>query len=82
MAYFMGVDVGTTNIAVLVVDIRSGMVKAVSIVANDSEVTDEKGKILGRSEWDAEKATELTLQAMARTASKINSQKIRAIGVT
>ena len=82
MAYFMGVDVGTTNIAVLVVDIRSGMVKAVSIAANKSEVTDEKGKILGRSEWDAEKATELTLQAMAKTASKINSQKIRAIGVT
>jgi len=82
LAFFMGVDVGTTNIAVLVMDIRSGTVEAVSVVANDSEVTDEKEKLQGRSEWDAEKATELTLQAMAKAASSVNPQEIRGIGVT
>jgi len=82
LSFFMGVDVGTTNIAVLVVDIHSGIIKAVSVIHNDSEVTDEKGRLKGRSEWDAEKATEIVFQAMARAAAKVDPQKIRGIGVT
>ena len=78
----MGVDVGTTNIAVLVVDIHSGKIKAVNIVANNSEITSKKDKSLGRSEWNAERATDLTFQAMAKTAVKVNPRKIRGIGVT
>jgi len=78
----MGVDVGTTNIAVFVIDIHSGTVKAVSIIANNPEVTDEKGKSKGRSEWDAEKATDLVFQSMAKIATKVDPQKIRGIGVT
>ncbi|RJS92979.1 hypothetical protein CW705_02195 [Candidatus Bathyarchaeota archaeon] len=82
MSFFMGVDVGTTNIAVLVVDIHSGMVKAVSVIHNDSEVTDEEGRLKGRSEWDAEKATDIVFQAMAKAAAKVDPQKVRGIGVT
>jgi len=78
----MGVDVGTTNIAVLVVDINSGIVKAVSTVPNDSEVTSWKDKLRGRSEWDAERTVELVFQAMAEISVKVNPQKIRGIGVT
>jgi len=82
LSLFMGVDVGTTNIAVLVIETHSGTVKAVSVIPNNSEVTVEKDKSMGRSEWDAEKATDLVFQAMAKTAAKIDPQKIKGIGVT
>jgi sugar (pentulose or hexulose) kinase len=78
----MGVDVGTTNIAVLVVDACSGTTKAVSVVANSSEVTSEEDKLRGRSEWDAEKATDLVYQAMAEAAVKADPGKIGGIGIT
>ena len=78
----MGVDVGTTNIAVLVIDISSGTIKAISVIPNASEITSEKDRSRGRSEWDAEKATDLVFRAMAETASEIDPQKIIGIGVT
>jgi len=78
----MGVDVGTTNIAALIIKIPPGTIEAVSVVANDSEVTDENGRMKGRSEWDAEKVTELTFKAIRETAAKVDAQRIEGIGVT
>jgi len=79
---FMGIDMGTTNIAALIVEIPSGDVRAVSVVPNDSEITGEEDRLRGRSEWDAERAAELAFKAAAEAAARVDPQMIRGIGVT
>ena len=82
MPLFMGIDMGTTNIAALIVEIPSGDVRAVSVVPNDSEITGEEDRLRGRSEWDAERAAELAFKAAAEAAARVDPQMIRGIGVT
>jgi sugar (pentulose or hexulose) kinase len=78
----MGVDVGTTKIAALLLDTSSGDIKAINVVPNSSETTDAQHKARGWSEWDAEKAAELTYEAIAGVTAHSSSQKIEGIGVT
>ena len=82
MPLFLGIDVGTTNIAVLALDTHSGSVRALSIVRNDSEVTSEENKARGWSEWDAEKTVKLVFKAVAAVISKVDPSSIEGIGVT
>ena len=82
MPLFLGIDVGTTNIAVLALDAHSGSVRALSIVRNDSEVTSEEAKARGWSEWDAEKTVKLVFKAVAAVISKVDPNSIESIGVT
>jgi sugar (pentulose or hexulose) kinase len=79
---YMGVDVGTTKIAVLLLDTCSGDVKAVHVARNSSEITNAQGKVQGWSEWDAEQAVELTFEAIAEVASLGVYEEIKGIGVT
>ena len=53
MAFHLGVDVGTTKIAAVVVDSSSGREVVVKEVPNDTETTSAADKARGRSEWDA-----------------------------
>jgi len=78
----MGVDVGTTKIAVLLFDARSGAVEATHSIANISETTSERGKARGWSEWDAERVVALTFEAIAEVASPSLQKELKGIGVT
>ena len=66
----MGVDVGTTKIALLLLDIDSGKIVTAHDIVNSSEMTDEEGKGRGWSEWDADQAVELTFKAISEVTSQ------------
>ena len=78
----MGVDVGTTKIALVLLDIDSGKIVAAHDIVNDSEVTDEEGRGRGWSEWDADQAVELAFRAIGEVTSQTGLMKIRGVGVT
>jgi len=78
----MGVDVGTTKIAVLLLNTETRKVETVHTVPNASEITDAQGKAKGWSEWSAEKVAELTFKAIAKVAAHSRSKQVKAIGVT
>ncbi|RJS83225.1 hypothetical protein CW706_06205 [Candidatus Bathyarchaeota archaeon] len=75
----MGIDVGTTNIAILALDIHSRSVETLSTVRSDSEVTSKKNKAHGWSGWDAEKTVKLVFKAVATAASKVDPRRIEGI---
>ncbi len=50
MRFHLGVDVGTTKIAAVVVDSSSGREVVVKAVPNDTETTSAADKARGRSE--------------------------------
>jgi sugar (pentulose or hexulose) kinase len=89
MALQLGVDVGTTKIAAVVVDSSSGRGVVVKDVPNDTETTSAADKTRGRSEWDAaataERAFECIAAAVAATRAPAcggQGGEIKGIGVT
>jgi sugar (pentulose or hexulose) kinase len=52
---YLGLDIGTTTVTAVVVDVATGAVVTVQSAANDAEVTSVEDKQKGRSEWDAER---------------------------
>jgi sugar (pentulose or hexulose) kinase len=82
LGLFIGVDIGTTKIAVLLLDTSSGNIKVIRVVPNSPETTDAQHKARGWSEWDAEKTVELTYEAMAKATVHTAAQEIEGIGVT
>ena len=79
---YMGVDVGTAKIAVLLFDMHSGTVRATCSIPNSSETTNAQGRARGWSEWDAEQTVELAFQAIADATSHRPREQFRGIGVT
>ncbi|UCE10767.1 MAG: FGGY-family carbohydrate kinase, partial [Candidatus Thorarchaeota archaeon] len=75
-------DVGTTKIAVLLLDVDSGEIVAAHEAVNSSEVTDPERKARGWSEWDADEAVDLTFGAMGDAVSRVGPEKVKGVGVT
>ena len=73
MGRFLGLDVGTTTLTALVLDVDAGEVMAVRTVPNTCEVTSENDRARGRSEWDA--------AGMAGLAREVAAAAIAAGGV-
>jgi len=82
MSYLVGVDVGTSKIAALVLDTESGQTISLSETANESEITSAADKARGRSEWDADRAAELTMGCLGEAVSRVDASRIKGIGIT
>ena len=82
MAHYLGVDVGTTKIAALVLDAESGSQIATHEVFNDSEITSEGDRALGRHESDAERVTALTFECIRGVLQKAAVSEIGGVGVS
>ena len=76
---FLGLDIGTTTVTALLLDVDSGKVLSVATLPNDSEVTSAGDKTRGRSEWDANRMMERSAQAISKVAA---GSEIEGIGVT
>jgi len=79
---YMGVDVGTTKIAVVLLDTSTGEILKTHAIGNTSETTDQQGKARGWSEWDPKQTVDLTFKAMSEAASANKHKEIKGIGVT
>lgn len=81
MAFYLGVDIGTTKIAALVMDSETGRVTALHETAVDAETTSPADKAHGRSEWNPELAVAHAFECIAETLKKAGGVEIAAVGV-
>ncbi len=81
MSRYLGIDLGTTTIAGVVLDTDSAQVIARHSIPNDSRLSgDEKSP--GRSEWDIDRMVELSLQVISTVTEHIEVNALAGLGVT
>jgi sedoheptulokinase len=78
---YLSIDVGSTSVAAVIIDIESKSLVGSSSAANTSEITPDADKKIGRSEWDIEEMTNLAINNAANLIKYTNAQPA-AIGVT
>lgn len=81
MKHFLGVDVGTTTITALVLDLVDATIVARATTANDTEITSAEDRRLGRSEWDPDQILDRVKKAIRLVVADGGSD-IEAVGVT
>lgn len=83
MADYIGIDLGTTSVTVLLLDTESGEMKLRETVDNDTETTTLDDRQKGRSEWHADGMVDRVFQAIKNLAARFpEKQHIEGIGVT
>ena len=81
MSYFLGIDVGSTSITSVIIEMKSNSVVKSTSIKNSCEVTSSLDRRIGRSEWDIEKMFGLVLKNTANLIKETNLP-LSAIGVT
>lgn len=79
--HYLSIDVGSSSVTALIIDIESKSVIDSSTVANTAETTAANDKKRGRSEWDLERMTELAVDNAAKLIWRTGAQPA-AIGIT
>jgi sugar (pentulose or hexulose) kinase len=77
---YLGLDIGTTTITAVVLDVDRGEVVTVQSAVNDAEVTSVEDKQKGRSEWDGERMIQVAFGVMKQAVDV--SGAVDGIGVT
>lgn len=77
---FLGLDVGTTTVTAVVVDVETGAVVTVQSAANDAEVTSNADKRKGRSEWQAERMMQVAYGVIKKAVAECGG--VDGVGVT
>ena len=78
MSLHLGIDVGTTKIAALVLDAETGRCPAVEEVANDARLPAAPG----RSEWSAERLVAAAIAAARGALARVDARRVAGVGVT
>ena len=78
MSLHLGIDVGTTKIAALVLDASTGEALSVAEAANSTRLPSP----VGRSEWSAEQMVELSQSAARAALERVDSRRVASVGVT
>jgi sugar (pentulose or hexulose) kinase len=79
--HYLSIDVGSSSVTAVVVDIESKSVVGASSVPNTAEITSVNDKKIGRSEWDLERMAELAVAHAANLIERTNARPA-AIGIT
>ena len=79
--HYLSIDVGSTSVTALIIDIESKSVVGSSTIANTAETTSANDKKIGRSEWDIDHMTDLAL-ANAKNLIERTKAQPAAIGIT
>lgn len=84
MPLAIGLDVGTTTITALAVDVASGEIVARCTRPNDAEITAPEDKARGYSEWDARRIAAAAIAALGEMAAQLrpNVRRAAALGLT
>lgn len=84
MSIAIGVDLGTTKITSLAMDIGTGEVLAVATASNDASTITSDNRARGRSEWNPDRIVELGLACMKQVAEQLGDRvsEVAGIGVT
>lgn len=77
---YLGLDIGTTTITAVVLNVKTGAVVTVQTAPNTYEITSASDKKQGRSEWDADR---IIAQAQTVIKQAVNTAgPIAGVGVT
>ena len=79
--HYLALDIGSTTVVAIVIDLDTNAVVGTASAANSSEVTSAADKRLSRSEWDLDGMTELAIDNAAALVARTNARPT-AIGVT
>ncbi|MBS0206212.1 MAG: hypothetical protein JSS49_25230 [Planctomycetes bacterium] len=84
MPIVVGVDLGTTKITSLALEIATREVLAVGTVANDANCTLDADRSRGRSEWNAVRIVSQGIECLKQVATQLGSRAadIAGIGIT
>src|SRR3569623_1142669 len=79
MPLVLGLDLGTTTITALALDVHSGAIVARLTLANGAEIVGPQTS--GRSEWDAERIAAAALEALHRVADAVADRASELAGI-
>ncbi len=79
--HYLSIDVGSTSVTALIIDIEAKSVVGSSTIANNAEITSAADKKIGRSEWDLVRMTDLAVTNAANLIKRTKAQPA-AIGIT
>ena len=79
--HYLAIDMGSTSLSAVVIDLEAHAVVGALSVANAAEVTRPADKKRGRSEWDLDRMTALALDNAAELVARTGVQPA-AIGIT
>lgn len=84
MSLYLGLDVGTTTLSTVILDMQSGSLKAKHTVVHDAEATSAQDKARGRAELDLERLYPQMLRALIEAVTQVGAERawVRGIGVT
>lgn len=84
MPLTLGLDLGTTTITALALDVSSGEIIARNTVPNDAEVTSQADKARGRSEWDATRIASASLRVLRSLSDSLAGRvaDVAGLGLT
>lgn len=84
MPLALGLDLGTTSITALALDISNGEIVARNTVANDAEVTKPADKARGYSEWDAGQIISIALGCLRSLSASLGArlEEVAGLGLT
>lgn len=84
MTLTLGIDIGTTTITCLALDVTTGASLATETVANDAEITSESDKVHGRSEWDALGIADRACLCVRAVVERLGSRRneLSGVGIT
>lgn len=84
MSIVIGIDIGTTTLTALALDVAQGAVVAGETVANDAEITAPADKARGRSEWNMERMVQRACQALSAVSTCLGARvaDVAGIGLT
>ena len=84
MTIVLGVDLGTTKITCIAVDIDAGQIIASSYATNDSNMTSPADQARGYSEWRADEilATGISCISQVTQQLELRVKEVQAIGIT
>ena len=83
MALYLGLDVGTTTLSIVVLDTATGRLVARNTVPHSADATSEEDKGRGRAELDLSRLGALAVESLAQTAGQVQGgEAIRGLGVT
>ena len=78
--HYLGLDIGTTTITAVVVNVETGQVITVQSAANDAEVTSVSDKRMGRSEWHVQQMMQVVFGVIKQAVDV--SGGVDGVGVT
>jgi sugar (pentulose or hexulose) kinase len=84
VAVIVSIDLGTTKITSLALDVERGTIVAHGTVPNDAQVTSDLDCLRGRSEWNADWIVDLGCQCLREVSQQLGerSAEIAGIGIT